>query len=478
MTGKALLVDKKSCAGMCVVLSLLLMGAFFVGCQVPPDPAPAQADASAAPDAAVTAQAPSALQDQQEMPPVEVSQVQSIPEKTEVVPAVPVTPPAAETPVAAALPPAPRETESVLAAVHLPDEDSQEPLDTSQTEEAASPARVAAETVKPTVPASSDTKIYVVDKVYDFGEITPLDTPEGTFQIKNIGTDTLHLTDVKVCCGAQHTLSSDQLAPGDTSVLTVKYRGTSVGPFEKYLTVYSNDAAEPAVKLTIKGTVVRHLTWTPDRFKLFLDQDNGGCAPIKITSTDGKPFALTSFSATEDCLTATVDPNKMAKEFVLSPTVDLKKLSALKMPKGIVRIKHTHPGCDTILLNYDLVKRYAFSPQRFLVLNADPSRVRIQRLNILDNYADSLKLKAENGDEPTMFTIEGVACQKGSAVLKSAKQITDGYQLTFEITPPDPAGQRLFQDLIAITLSTGDDLIVPINGIYSMAALSAAEKQE
>ncbi len=336
-----------------------------------------------------------------------------------------------------------------------------------------SPTKVAVEALKASPVLFSDAKIFVVDKVYDFGEVSPLERPEGTFHIKNIGTDVLFLTKVKLCCGAQYKLSSDTLKPGETSVLSVKYVATTIGPFEKYLNIFSNDSDSPDVKVTIKGKIVRRLAWTPNRFKLFLDKENGGCLPITISSLDGKPFALTSFTATEDCLVATVDPNKTAMKFVIQPKADLEKLGSLKIPKGVVRIKHTHPGCDVMVLNYDLFKRYAYTPKRFLVLNADPGKVRIQRLNILDNYADSLMLKQANGSKSSIFAIDSIDFGKGAAVLKSTKQIKDGYQLTFEISAPKPpARQRLFQDLITIKLSTGDQFEVPINGIYSMAALS------
>ena len=124
---------------------------------------------------------------------------------------------------------------------------------------------------------------------------------------------------------------------------------------------------------------------------------------VKISSIDGKPFSLTSFSATEDCLKADIDPNKVAKEFVLYPKVDLEKLKSLKIPKGVVRIGHTHPGCDVIKLNYDLFVRYAFAPKRFLVLNADQRKTRTQRLTIVDNYANSLRLK--NDGKESMFAL-------------------------------------------------------------------------
>ena len=471
-----------------VALTLIIFSVFLGGCQTP--------SPSGAPDAATSAspkkmdKTVSGDSDQTGQPVVsKETTIQPEPEKTEDVKtdAVPVKPaPVTDTP--------PVKEPPKVVVQQTPEQEKIEPVTvvaTDKEEPNKVPNRVPDRTPKPvatspvkvinqtqeTVPAPSpDAKIYVVSKTYDFGEITPLEAPTGTFQIKNIGTDILHLTRVKVCCGGQHKLSLDQLKPGETSILTLKYTANTVGAFEKYLNVYSNDANSPDVKLTIKGKVVRRLTWTPVRFKLFLDKENAGCVPVKISSTDGKPFALTIFTATENCLTADIDPNKVAKEFTVYPKVDMEKLKSLKIPKGVVRIAHTHPGCDVIKLNYDLFKRYAFAPKRFLVLNADHRRTRTQRLSILDNYADSLSLKTDGKE--SMFKIESVACEKESAVLKSTKQIKDGFQLTFEITPPDPAGKRLFQDLITIKLSTGDELQVPVNGIYSVAALSASQKQE
>jgi len=476
MIRTGLLRGIKVSTGMRVLSSIMAVALLVAGCQIPPVPPAPEEEAASLPTPEKTDNASEveSLQDQPEKT-VEVNQAPPVAEKADDVQAKPGTQVAVEKPETVVLPEkAPDLPKPIAAASDLTDKEVNEP----KANDTVSPTSAAAKALEVSAEPSPDAKIYVVDKVYDFGEITPLDRPSGTFQIRNTGTETLYLTRIKVCCGARHELSSDELLPGETSVLSVTYVATATGQFEKYLNVYSNDANNPDVKVTIKGKVVRRLEWTPERFKLFLDQENAGCLPIKVKSLDGKPFALTSFSATENCLIAEVDPNKTATEFVIVPKVDLDKLRSLKIPKGIVRIKHTHPGCDTIAVNYDLFKRYAFTPKRFLVLNADHRKTRIQRLNIMDNYADSMQRQADKASGLSMFTIESVTCEKGAAVLKLTKQIKDGYQLTFEITPPDPAGQRLFQDMISIKISTGDEIQLPVNGIYSMPALSASEDQK
>ena len=490
------LLHTKAGMGASVALSLMILSVFLTGCQAPPVP-DASSDAAAPVSPKTEGTGMNAASEPADAHAVsEEVVVESGPDKPNDVQADPdpviarqATPPAetapavtqADSDTVAAVEEARDETSNQAAPVTeaqaTPERPNREPVRTSSPGR-TSPAVVQTQTVEPAIPASPDAKVFVVESVYDFGEISPLEKPTGSFHIKNIGTAVLYLTRVKLCCGARHTLSSDELQPGETSVLTVTYVANTIGKFEKYLNVYSNDASNPDVKLTIKGTVVRRLAWTPARFKLFLDKENGGCLPITISSTDGEPFSLKSFSATEDCLTADVDPNKVAKKFVLYPKVDLEKLGSLKIPKGMVRIKHTHQGCDIITLNYDLFKRYAYAPKRFLVLNADQRKSRTQRLSILDNYADSLSLKKGVDGEESMFAIKSVDCEKGTVALKSTKQIKDGYQLTFEITPPDPAGQRLFQDLITIVLSTGDEVQVPVNGIYSMAALTVSQGEK
>lgn len=454
------LLTKKTAQGMCVAVKLFVITVIVMGCQVPPAPQ------------AQTAQADNTALSQPAEPVVETSvpvdTTASVTQDVAVEPAV--------------QPDKAMAAKPVVAAVELAQEDGVEPpaaVEPNQPSDApASPTTKAIRDLS-NIPMSNDAKIYIVEKVCDFGETTPMDRPRGVFQIKNIGTDTLYLTDIKLCCGAQHELTSDELAPGETSELTVIYTtGDSIGAFEKYLYVYSNDISNPEIELTIKGKVVRRLEWTPSKFRLFLNEENGGCLPVTIKSTDGKPFSLTTFIATEDCLAVDIDPNKVATEFKIYPKVDLEKLGSMKMPKGIVRIKHTHPGCDTIVMNFDLSRRYAFTPKRFLVLNADPKRTKIQRVNIIDNYAESVLLDKKNETGLSVFTIESVECAGGTAVLKSTKQIEEGYQLTFEITtPPYVEGARMYEDVVRITLSTGDELQIPVNGIYSLGVVNAGNAQ-
>ena len=48
--------------------------------------------------------------------------------------------------------------------------------------------------------------------------------------------------------------------------------------------------------------------------------ENAGNPKITLTSTDGKPFAISHFKSTEDCITIDYDPSVKQAEFVIEPS--------------------------------------------------------------------------------------------------------------------------------------------------------------
>ena len=355
--------------------------------------------------------------------------------------------------------------------------------------------KVQAVETAPQPAAAARGKIVLESALCDFGDVTPAAKPQGFFEFKNEGQGPLRITRVQGCCGAVIKLSkNDQvvdtkkgldLAPGETGRLDVTYSFTYIGPMEKKIHLFTDDPDNKSVVLTIKGRVVRKLSWTPGRLKLFLDKENAGCRSITIKSLDGKPFALKSFRATGNCMSVDVDPNREATEFTLQPRVALDVLQAMEMPKGRLTIEHTHPGCDAISLNFDLLPRYVHLPPRYILFNADPAVKMKRRLHVQDNYAED-QASAKGGAAinsvnvtpvPPTFEIESVTCEKGTAVLTKTEVIHNGYAFYFDITPPKAGSERRFQDEIVIRIKGGQERRVPIQGIYSQRVLQEALRQ-
>ena len=297
-------------------------------------------------------------------------------------------------------------------------------------------------------------KIVFDRRVYDFGEVTPLAEAQGAFVIRNEGDGLLEIPTVKACCGAVVTLKKKKLAPGEETAMAVKYNFSYIGPMEKPIYLLTNDPDHPHVKLTIKGKVVRKLAWEPQRLKLFRDVENAGCPAITVKSLDGKPFSIRSLQCTGACITMACDPNAQATEFTLQPEVDIEKLESMLRPQGILRVQHSHPGCDDIALNFDLLRRYSYRPARLWATNVRPGKRLERTLHIQDNYAGNrLKTPSLEISSAPGFEIESVLCKKGGAVLKETTPISAGYALVFDITPPEKSdGTRYFNDELAIKI--------------------------
>jgi hypothetical protein len=109
-------------------------------------------------------------------------------------------------------------------------------------------------------------KLVVEKTSYDFGEIVPGRSNTAVFYFRNAGDKLLKITDIRKCCGAMTELNKEELAPGESGVLTVKYRTSQgSGTLSKKISLFTNDPENTQVELTIMGKVVRTLEWMPTK---------------------------------------------------------------------------------------------------------------------------------------------------------------------------------------------------------------------
>ncbi len=75
------------------------------------------------------------------------------------------------------------------------------------------------------------------------------------FQIKNIGTEPLKITDAKTTCGCVKVkFSTVAIQPGETASIEVDYDTTRIGPFQKAITLETN-AQGSSFRFLISGEV-------------------------------------------------------------------------------------------------------------------------------------------------------------------------------------------------------------------------------
>jgi hypothetical protein len=92
-------------------------------------------------------------------------------------------------------------------------------------------------------------------RAYDFGEVESGTKPKAQFVLRNNGNASVHVRGIQgACCGTTASLEEADIEPGGTCRLDVSINLIGrKGPFEKHLTVLSNDAREPEIPITIVG---------------------------------------------------------------------------------------------------------------------------------------------------------------------------------------------------------------------------------
>jgi hypothetical protein len=307
------------------------------------------------------------------------------------------------------------------------------------------------------------------DLVYDFGEVSPSAKHQGRFEFTNVGEGLLKITKVGQCCGVKTKLDKMEYAPGESGTLQVEWNsGPYERKFQRQLTVYSNDKSNPETTLVVKAQTVLKVAWDPPRFKLFLDEDNAGCPKITINSIDERPFSITEFKSTGDCITADIDPTVEATEFVLEPKVDMDKLQ--QNHKGRIYISMNHPQGKHATLLYSVVPKYTINPPLLIMFNAVPSQPIVRKISVLNNYEKDFAIESLTSKN-NIVTVEVLKQKK----ISNESQI--GYQLEVAITPPAEEGKAKFTDQLSLNIKDGEELPIRCNGYYTKRKAKAQTQQ-
>jgi hypothetical protein len=322
-------------------------------------------------------------------------------------------------------------------------------------------------------------KITFAKLTHDFGDVSPNKPYKADIKFTNTGEGTLEISKVSKCCGVVTKLAGGrkkripseggapltvtEYGPGESGAVLIEWRsGSAPGPFAREFIVHSNDTANPAAKLKVKAKVTLKVTWVPKRMRLLLDEDNVGGQDITIKSVDGRPFSITSFKSTGDCITADFDPSVEATKFVLEPKVNASKLH--QNLKGRILIGLTHPDGNAAIILFDVTPRYTMDPPLLLFFYAEPDKPDVRKISVLNNYKQD-------------FGVESLSSKTGTVGVRvlSTRKLTHGYQLEFEVTPPKPAskGQIKVLDEFVLTLEDGEKIPIKCNLYYTKKAKPA-----
>ncbi|MCK5862398.1 MAG: DUF1573 domain-containing protein, partial [Candidatus Hydrogenedentes bacterium] len=145
-------------------------------------------------------------------------------------------------------------------------------------------------------------KLVVPEKIFNFGTMRDTETVSHKFVLRNEGTGTLKITNVRASCGCTTTeLEKDVLAPGEEVKISASTNLSGrQGKQVKAVTVTCNDPDNPTVQLRMEGMVTASINVEPSRINFGEILDNEPRESIvTITSTvDDLTFAVKSAELT------------------------------------------------------------------------------------------------------------------------------------------------------------------------------------
>lgn len=165
------------------------------------------------------------------------------------------------------------------------------------------------ETVRYQIPQPS---LFVSQRVKDLGNILAGDRPAITWRLENQGKADLIIERTKTSCGCTVVMLTEEekiIPPGEYLDLIVEFNSTGrSGPQSKVISIYSNDPAEPVLKLEFNTTINSMYLIDPPKLMNLRSVRRGGKATrtidllpgpgyhhinlIEVTTPNGSPLLL------------------------------------------------------------------------------------------------------------------------------------------------------------------------------------------
>lgn len=158
----------------------------------------------------------------------------------------------------------------------------------------------------------SGPKAVAVQPIKEFDMIPKGEKISHAFEIRNEGTSTLELTNVRPACGCTIADYDKTIPPGKVGLVRTKLETANfTGPISKSIAVFTNDPENPKLQLVIKATVKPYIGVEPG-FARFIYVQGEEVRPITQTiwSEDGSDFKIVEAKPPFDYLTAKIHEAK------------------------------------------------------------------------------------------------------------------------------------------------------------------------
>ena len=197
---------------------------------------------------------------------------------------------------------------------------------------------------------------------HDWGKVTPKDDPlKATIEIKNAGTDSLIISEVKPSCGCTTApIENSRLAPGQKTHIDITLKiGSAAHDLSKTVRISSNDPKDPNRILFLKAKVFHPIEVNPSAYFTFNEMKVGteGVSTLKVKNNTEKNVTLSNYEITPTDLNFNLN---QAKE--LKPGEEIEIIAKYKPTKAgyfncTVKMKTTCPDLPELsITGYGNVK--------------------------------------------------------------------------------------------------------------------------
>ncbi|MCP3957107.1 MAG: DUF1573 domain-containing protein [bacterium] len=326
-------------------------------------------------------------------------------------------------------------------------------------------ALVAAATIVSAQGEESRPRAVPTEPIKDFEVVAKGEVIVHEFEIKNEGTATLEVTDVRPACGCTVAQYDKKIAPGATGKVKATVKTDHFGgPISKSIAVFTNDPEAPKLQLVVKANVKPYIAVVPGfaRYNYVQGEPTDGIAQT-LWATDGSEVEIVSVKAPYDHLKvnfreATEEerhPKGMGKQWRLE--FDLDSQSPVGALRDYVEIRTNHPKQKVakIPISGFVRPRQHITPPNVDFGQLEGAALPLQRTLHFTNFiTDSIELTEVETQ------IEGLTAK----VVDSDRDAGYRFKLVLTLSPEMPKGEFSSKVMIHTTDSQNPIIELPIKG--------------
>jgi hypothetical protein len=297
------------------------------------------------------------------------------------------------------------------------------------------------------VKAEKQPRILCEEETFDFGSKDSSEIVDHTFVLKNTGNSDLVITAVRPACGCTAAeLTQSTIPPGESAKLSAKLTlAGRNGQVQKPILIESNDPANPALQLVMKGVIGTDFQITPSTMVLRKDApDAPATASVILKSMKNEKLEITDAKSEGGKLKVRWD--KFPGENSYQITAYLEERLAAGQYEERITLETNHPTRKQLEISVIVVAPRPIAVAPLKIVLDSSSTAPVSRTIILKNPSkDTLSIDKIETPNPSMSSQSEPMGNFGARVVIGNIQPTSAL-----------AGES-----VKILLSTGQSIQIP-----------------